>query len=544
MKNSNSTEPAKRSQKLNSPRTSQSFADTTSQNNPNTHRNSQYLPTLLYIACNKQNPCETKMSDTDGKKPQTREELVKTLVEATKKATLPKVKLKSKPTKPTISGTAKALNVHRDTVYTWLKEFNVDFKEIIDHIPTNLSDENVEDLGPTYLIGEALLGEGNELAHVDLMVGDKDGPVGKAFASGLSNLSAGHTPLLAVIRPNLPSKPYTLLVPKVTVKNMEDAGKIFGPAQAAIAKAVADSVEENVIPKDKVDDWVIVCSVFVHPQASDFRKMYQYNYSATKLALRRALIGYPSLEKMLYEKDRAKHPIMGFKVPRLWRPPYLQISLDNPELEKAKRVISQIPGSDRIIIEVGTPLIKHYGTRVINELRQTAKDAFMVADLKTLDVGKVEVDIAYEDTADAVVAAGLAPPETLDAFMHEAKRLGIYGIVDMLNVENAVEKLKSMKEFPDVVILHRGIDQETGRTSGLERIQILRQTFSDKRFLIAVAGGIVPETAKEALELGADIIIVGRYVTQSRDLERAVRDFLELTPKMREDIDLFRVHTE
>jgi bifunctional enzyme Fae/Hps len=62
--------------------------------------------------------------------------------------------------------------------------------------------------------------------------------------------------------------------------------------------------------------------------------------------------------------------------------------------------------------------------------------------------------------------------------------------------------------------------------------------------LIAVAGGIVPETAKEALEKGADVIIVGRYVTQSKDIEHAVRDFLELTPKMREDIDLFRVHVE
>jgi bifunctional enzyme Fae/Hps len=350
--------------------------------------------------------------------------------------------------------------------------------------------------------------------------------------------------LLAVIRPNLPPKPYTLLVPKVTVKNMEDAGKIFGPAQAAIAKAVADSVEEEIIPRDKVDEWVIVASVFVHPQASDFRRMYQYNYSATKLALRRALTGYPSLEKMLYDKDRAKHPIMGFKVPRLWRPPYLQISLDNPELDRAKKVIAQLPGSDRIIIEAGTPLIKRYGTRAIQELRQTSKDVFMVADLKTLDVGKVEVDIAYEDTADAVVAAGLAPPETLDAFVHEAKRLGIYGMVDMLNVEDPVGKLKSLKEFPDAVILHRGIDQETGRTCGLERIQILRRTFSDKRFLIAVAGGIVPETAREALDQGADIIIVGRYVTQSKDIERAVRDFLELTPKMREDIDLFRVHVE
>jgi bifunctional enzyme Fae/Hps len=481
------------------------------------------------------------MSNIDNKKPETREELIKILTEAAEKTTIPKAYLKHK---PTISGTAKILNIHRDTLYTWMKEFNVDFKEVLDQIPTTASVEAVEDAGSVYLIGEALLGEGNEVAHIDLLIGDKNGPVGKAFATGLSNLSAGHTPLLAVIRPNLPSKPHTLLVPKVTIKDMEDTGKIFGPAQAAVAKAVADAVEEEVIPKDKLDDWVIVCSVFIHPQASDYRKIYQYNYGATKLALRRALNKYPSLEKMLYDKDRAKHPIMGFKVPRLWRPPYLQISLDAPELERAKKVIAQLPGSDRIIIEVGTPMIKRYGTRVINELRQTAKDVFMVADLKTLDVGKVEVDIAYEDTADAVVASGLAPSETLDSFVHEAKRLGVYGVVDMLNVEDPVKKLKQLKEFPDVVILHRGIDQETGRSMGLERIQELRQTFSDKRFLIAVAGGIVPETAKEALEKGADVIIVGRYVTQSKDIERAVRDFLELTPKMREDIDLFRVHVE
>jgi bifunctional enzyme Fae/Hps len=483
------------------------------------------------------------MSGTDTKKPETEEELVRVLAEAAKKS----VKLRGAPkrmtAKPTISGTAKALNIHRDTLYTWLKEFNVDFKEILDHIPTNIS-EDAEVLGKTYLIGEALVGEGNEVAHIDLLMGDKNGPVGKAFANGLSNLSAGHTPLLAVIRPNLPPKPHTLLVPKVTVKNMEDTGKIFGPAQAAVAKAVADSVEEGIIPADKVDDWVIICSVFIHPQASDYRRIYQYNYGATKMALQRALKKYPSLEKINYDKDRAKHPIMGFKVPRLWRPPYLQISLDAPSLEGAKKVLAQLPGSDRLIIEVGTPLIKRYGTRIISDLRQVAKDSFMVADLKTLDVGKVEADIAYEDTADAVVAAGLAPPETLDAFVHEAKRLGIYAVIDMLNVEDVLEKLQSLKEFPDIVILHRGIDQESGRTSGLERIQMMRKAFPNKKFLIAVAGGIVPETAKEALAQGADILVVGRYVTQSKDIERAVRDFLELTPSMREDIDLFRVHTE
>jgi bifunctional enzyme Fae/Hps len=484
------------------------------------------------------------MSGTDTKKPETRKELIKLLTETLKKEVEAKLSQKNKPTKPTISGTAKTLNVHRDTLYTWLKEFNVDFKEVLDNMPAPQSNGTVGYLGSTYLIGESLVGEGNEVAHVDLLMGDKDGPVGKAFAAGLSNLSAGHTPLLAVIRPNLPPKPHTLLVPKVTVKNMEDTGKIFGPAQAAVAKAVADSVEEGIIPADKVDDWVIICSVFIHPQAADYRKIYQYNYGATKMALQRALKKYPSLEKINYDKDRAKHPIMGFKVPRLWRPPYLQISLDNPSLESAKKVIAQLPGSDRIIIEVGTPLIKHYGTRVISDLRQVAKDTFMVADLKTLDVGKVEADIAYEDTADAVVAAGLAPPETLDAFVHEAKRLGIYAVIDMLNVEDVLGKLKPLKDFPDIVILHRGIDQESGRTCGLERIKMIRQAFPNKKFLIAVAGGIIPETAKEALEQGADILVVGRYVTQSKDIERAVRDFLELTPSMREDIDLFRVHTE
>ena len=484
------------------------------------------------------------MPGTDAKKPETREELIKLLTETIKKEVEAKPSQKNKPTKPTISGTAKILNVHRDTLYTWLKEFNVDFKEVLGNMPAPQSNGSVGYLGSTYLIGESLVGEGNEVAHVDLLMGDKDGPVGKAFAAGLSNLSAGHTPLLAVIRPNLPPKPHTLLVPKVTVKNMEDTGKIFGPAQAAVAKAVADSVEEGIIPADKVDDWVIICSVFIHPQAADYRKIYQYNYGATKMALQRALKKYPSLEKINYDKDRAKHPIMGFKVPRLWRPPYLQISLDNPSLESAKKVIAQLPGSDRIIIEVGTPLIKRYGTRVISDLRQVAKDTFMVADLKTLDVGKVEADIAYEDTADAVVAAGLAPPETLDAFVHEAKRLGIYAVIDMLNVEAILEKLRPLKDFPDIVILHRGIDQESGRTCGLERIKMIRQAFPNKKFLIAVAGGIVPETAKEALEQGADILVVGRYVTQSKDIERAVRDFLELTPSMREDIDLFRVHTE
>lgn len=392
-----------------------------------------------------------------------------------------------------------------------------------------------------YLIGEALVGAGPEVAHVDLIIGDKEGVVGQAFAVGLASLSAGHTPLLAVIRPNLPPKPFTLLVPKVTVKDMEQAEKVFGPAQAAVAKAVADAVEEGIIPKDKVEDWVIICSVFVHPEAKDPRKIYHYNYGATKLALKRALAGYPSLEKIMYDKDRATHPVMGFRVPRLWMPPYLQVALDIPDLEKTKRVIEQLPRSDRIILEAGTPLIKRYGARVIRELREVAKDVFIVADLKTLDVGQVEVDLAYEETADAVVASGLASVETLDKFVYEARRLGIYAVIDMMGVSNPLTLLQQLKEPPDVAIIHRGIDEEKTKKTRWELVKELKEKYKDKRLLVAVAGGIEPSTVPLALKSGADIIIVGRYITQSRDVRKAAMEFLA---HLGLDMDVFRYHVE
>jgi bifunctional enzyme Fae/Hps len=483
------------------------------------------------------------VSEFGDKKPETRKEFLKLLAAAQRKESEMRKVKKRRSTKPTITGTAKIMGVHRDTLYRWMNEFDVKFEDVREEKlkPVETMKRRKEF---TYLIGEALMGEGSEVAHIDLIVGDKNGPVGEAFANGLSNLSIGHTPLLAVIRPNLPPKPHTLLVPKVTVKNLEQAGKIFGPAQAAVAKAVADSVEEGIIPEDKLDDWVILCSVFVHPEAKDYRRIYQYNYGATKLALKRALSKYPSLKKIMYDKDRAKHPIMGFKVPRLWRPPYLQIALDIPSLERTKKIIGELPESDRVILEVGTPLLKKYGVKVIRDLRELAKDTFIVADLKTLDVGKVEVDLAFEETADAVVASGLAATETLDKFIYEAKKLGIYAVVDLMNVADPLRKLQSLKEFPDILILHRAIDVEkTGKTRW-NLIKEMRQTFGEKRFLVAVAGGITPETTPEALENGADIIIVGRYITQSRDVERSVREFLECTREMKQDIDLFRVHVE
>jgi 5,6,7,8-tetrahydromethanopterin hydro-lyase len=161
-------------------------------------------------------------------------------------------------------------------------------------------------------IGEALVGDGNEIAHIDLLIGDKNGPVGTAFANALATQSAGHTNLLAVLEPNLAVKPATVMITKVTIKGMKQAVQMFGPAQFAVAKAVADSVADGVIAADKAEDLVIVCGVFIHPQAEDDKKIYQYNYEATKLAIRNAMGNKPSASEMVAKKDAASHPFKGF----------------------------------------------------------------------------------------------------------------------------------------------------------------------------------------------------------------------------------------
>src|SRR5882757_5991296 len=121
-------------------------------------------------------------------------------------------------------------------------------------------------------IGEALDGDGNEIAHIDLLIGSKSGPVGTAFANALANQSKGHNNLLAVLAPNLICKPATVLITKFTMEHTSQSVQMFGPAQAAVAKAVADSVAAGVIPANQADDLVIVCGVFIHKAATDNTK--------------------------------------------------------------------------------------------------------------------------------------------------------------------------------------------------------------------------------------------------------------------------------
>lgn len=391
-----------------------------------------------------------------------------------------------------------------------------------------------------YLIGEALVGDGPELAHVDLILGDKEGPVGAAFANALSQLSAGHTPLLAVVRPNLLAKPATLIVPKVTLRKGVQIKEMFGPVQAAVAKAVADCVEEGLFGKSDIESLVIMASIYLDPSAADYNKIYRYNYGATKLALSRAIEKFPDQKTLIYEKDRAAHAVMGFKVQRLWDPPYLQVALDLVDMNKVHSVLAELPQNDHLIIEAGTPLIKRFGLSIISEIRKVRPNAFIIADMKILDTGNLEARMAADASADAVVISGLAPLPTLEKAIAEAKKTGIYSVVDMLNVPDPLKVIKALKIKPDIVELHRAIDAESSEHAWGD-IPALKKAAGGK-LLVATAGGIRVDGVKKAFASGADIIVVGRAITASKDVHTAADLFLEQMNK--EEIDQFRVMTD
>jgi len=132
--------------------------------------------------------------------------------------------------------------------------------------------------------------------------------VGQAFAAALLNQKEGHPNLLAVVAPNLPAKPDTILFNKVTIKGAGQAVQMFGPAQAAVARAVVDSVESGVIPRDRADDYCVLVGVFIHWDAKDDQKIYDYNYQATKESIQRALGNKPSVNEVITAAKTAKHP--------------------------------------------------------------------------------------------------------------------------------------------------------------------------------------------------------------------------------------------
>ena len=179
------------------------------------------------------------------------------------------------------------------------------FREIVSFFTKSHTEAG---MAADFFLGESLVGDGNEVAHIDLIIGSKSGPAGAAFAAALSNNKDGFSTLLAVVTPNLPCKPDTLLFNKVTIKGAKQAVQMFGPAQAAGARAVMDSVADGTISKSQANHLWILVGVLIHWQAEDDKKIYSFNYQAVKESIARALQGKPTVDEVLAKYKAARHP--------------------------------------------------------------------------------------------------------------------------------------------------------------------------------------------------------------------------------------------
>ncbi|MFA5776437.1 MAG: orotidine 5'-phosphate decarboxylase / HUMPS family protein [Patescibacteria group bacterium] len=205
---------------------------------------------------------------------------------------------------------------------------------------------------------------------------------------------------------------------------------------------------------------------------------------------------------------------------------YLQVAL-NSNLNEALGIIQQLPRSERILIEAGTPLIKGYGATAISYLKQVWQ-GYVVADLKTMDRGETEVQIAAGAGASGAIALGIAPIETINSFISSCTEFGLDSMLDMMNVDQPIKILRRLKKLPNVVILHRGVDEENfNKDKPVPYVQI-NKIRSSYNVLVSVAGGDTIREVQRAVFNDADIVVVWKeFYQQSSQTKSLVEQFLK-----------------
>ena len=203
----------------------------------------------------------------------------------------------------------------------------------------------------------------------------------------------------------------------------------------------------------------------------------------------------------------------------------LQVALDFVDGDRALKLAREAAAGGAQWIEAGTPLIKSEGLDFVRTLRAEFPKHTIVADMKTMDAGRGEMEIAAKAGADVAHVLGVASDATLKEAVEAGRNYGIHIGVDMINVPDPVLRARQAAEWgAHHVVVHVGIDQQmSGRTS----FEVLREISDAVEIQLAVAGGINSETAADVVKAGADIVIVGGAITKSPDARAATQDILE-----------------
>lgn len=214
------------------------------------------------------------------------------------------------------------------------------------------------------------------------------------------------------------------------------------------------------------------------------------------------------------------------------RKKYLQIAF-NRSLNEVWGMINSLPASDKILIEAGTPFIKKYGIKGIYSIKNwwsqiVGSDSYVIADLKTMDRGGREVEITAEAGASAATCLGLAPIETIDEFIKKCEINGIDSMVDMMNVQFPFEVLQKLKKLPNVVVLHRGVDEGNNKIKKIPHEQINRIKGTYGKILVSVAGGETFRDVTRTFFNNADIAVVWKsFYDKPNETANLAQEFLK-----------------
>jgi len=199
--------------------------------------------------------------------------------------------------------------------------------------------------------------------------------------------------------------------------------------------------------------------------------------------------------------------------------PVLQIALDFVTLNRAMKLAEEAVAGGADWLEAGTPLIKSEGLDAVRELRKRFPNHTIIADMKIMDAGRIEGEAAAKAGANIVGVLGVAPDSTIKECIEAGKNYGFEVIVDMIGVSDVATRAKQVEEFgANYVGIHIAIDEQMIGVSPFDRLRKVAEVVS---IPIAVAGGVNSETAAEAIEAGASIIVVGGAVTKAPDAKSA-----------------------
>ncbi|MFZ2070506.1 MAG: 3-hexulose-6-phosphate synthase [Halobacteriota archaeon] len=203
----------------------------------------------------------------------------------------------------------------------------------------------------------------------------------------------------------------------------------------------------------------------------------------------------------------------------------LQVALDMLELDRAIEIGHESLEGGADWLEAGTPLIKSEGMHAIRTLRNTFHAVTIVADMKTMDTGAIEVEMASKSGASVVSILAVADNATIEEAIESAHKYGVALMVDIINTEDPVARAKEMQDLgADYVCVHVGIDQQM---RGMDALTLLEQVAAAVSIPLAVAGGVDAASAADAVSSGADIIIVGGNITRSAHVKESTRKIRE-----------------